>query len=272
MKTGLYIDLSNVYLNGGSGVRYEILRDFARRRGAESLRLNAYLCYDRDRARRDDVFREGQERFQFVLRNLGYKVIVKDVKHYTDEEGNTVSKANMDLDIAVDALSQSDRLDKIVLVTGDGDFVPLVRALQGKGCRVECVAFKNVSRDLVNECDFYMCGYLIPNLVPPMDNTKNQWGEKYHYARGVCVHFDHVKNCGRFRFVKTIDGDFLDADVFSPDSPYESLFFHISDFTTHVDTEIFNDRDYVFEFKIDDSINERFDVQATDISFKRVVV
>ncbi|WP_247392596.1 NYN domain-containing protein [Ralstonia pseudosolanacearum] len=59
---------------------------------------------------------------------------MKNVKHFKDEEGNDVSKSNADLDMAVDALTESERLDTVLLVTGDGDFVQVVRALQSKGC------------------------------------------------------------------------------------------------------------------------------------------
>jgi uncharacterized LabA/DUF88 family protein len=43
--------------------------------------------------------------------------------------------------ITVDAIKLADKLDSIILMTGDGDFIPLASYLQSKGCLVEVVAF-----------------------------------------------------------------------------------------------------------------------------------
>ena len=68
------------------------------------------------------------------------------MKWFKDDEGNKVSKANADLDMAVDMLLQSKNLDKMYLLTGDGDFRNVVRAVQNEGVRVEVIAFKNISK------------------------------------------------------------------------------------------------------------------------------
>ena len=91
---------------------------------------------------------------------------------YVDETGSRYGKANADLDMAVDALLQSENLDKVLFATGDGDFVQVVKALQNKGCRVEAVAFQNISSNLKREVDLFMSGYLIPNLLP-LENPEN---------------------------------------------------------------------------------------------------
>ena len=127
-RVGIYVDGSNVSLNGGHGMRYDVLREFATRDGAEAVRMNLYLSFDEDRAANDPGYRRGQENFCSVLRDFGYKVIQKKVKWYHDESGNRFGKANSDLDMAVDALLQSENLERVLLVTGDGDFVQVVRA------------------------------------------------------------------------------------------------------------------------------------------------
>lgn len=76
--------------------------------------------------------------------------------HFKHEHGNEASKSNADLDIAVDALTESERLDTVLLVTGDDDFVQVIRALQSKGCRVEVLDFDNVSRELRDAADQFM--------------------------------------------------------------------------------------------------------------------
>ncbi|MBL7033296.1 MAG: NYN domain-containing protein, partial [Candidatus Delongbacteria bacterium] len=137
MKIGVYIDVSNLAMNGGFGMRYEVLRAFACREGGEAVRLNAYVSFDAERANNDPEYKIRQYRFHSALRDLGYKVIRKEVKWYQDENGNPVAKANVDLELAVDALLQSTNLDRVILATGDGDFVQVVTALQNAGCRVE---------------------------------------------------------------------------------------------------------------------------------------
>jgi uncharacterized LabA/DUF88 family protein len=126
-----------------------------------------------------------EPQFFAVLRDFGYKVIQKEVKWFTDEDGNQVAKANADLDLAVDALMQSDNLDRVVLVTGDGDFVQVVRALQNKGCRVEVVAFRNVSSELRREADLFYSGQRSPTRSRQRVTKKRMNGAGFdHFARG----------------------------------------------------------------------------------------
>ncbi|WP_417261654.1 NYN domain-containing protein [Celeribacter sp.] len=66
----------------------------------------------------------------------GFTVVTKPAKEFTDSMGNRKIKGNMDIDIAVDCLDIANSVDHIVLFTGDGDFQPLVAALQRRGVRV----------------------------------------------------------------------------------------------------------------------------------------
>jgi uncharacterized LabA/DUF88 family protein len=236
--------------NGGYGMRYEVLREFACRGQAEPVRLNAYVSFDADRSENDPAYREGQQGFYSLLRDFGYKVIQKNVKWYTDESGNRFGKANADLDLAVDALLQSDNIDRLLLCTGDGDFVQVVRALQNKGCRVEVVAFENVSADLRREADLYMPGYLIPNLLPTnAPRGGPAWAELGSRVRGVC--YNHTgKGYGFLRFLKTIAPDLWRIDPRQPDSPYESVFFHNSHLPEDVHVSDLPSRSMIFEFEL----------------------
>ncbi|MGC9349779.1 MAG: NYN domain-containing protein, partial [Anaerolineae bacterium] len=128
-RVGVYVDASNIYRNGGNRMRYDVLREFAVRDGAELMRLNAYVSYDAERARIDSTYDTSVNKFFSVIRDLGYKVIIKEVKWYEDEEGARYGKANADLDLAVDMLLQSEKLERVVLVSGDGDFTRVVRVV-----------------------------------------------------------------------------------------------------------------------------------------------
>ena len=70
----------------------------------------------------------------------GYTMVTKPTKEFTDSMGRRKIKGNMDIELAVDAMRLADNLDHIVLFSGDGDFRPLVAALQQKGKRVSVVS------------------------------------------------------------------------------------------------------------------------------------
>ncbi len=70
----------------------------------------------------------------------GYTMVTKPTKEYTDATGRRKIKGNMDIELAVDAMELADRLDHIVLFSGDGDFRSLVAALQQRGRRVSVVS------------------------------------------------------------------------------------------------------------------------------------
>lgn len=251
-RVGVYVDVANINRNGGYGMGYEILREFACRDQAEAVRLNAYVSYDAEKARRDSYYYHRTNSFYSVLRDFGYKVIQKEVKWFVDEDGNRVAKANADLDLAVDALLQSEKLDRVLLVTGDGDFVQVVRALQNRGCRVEVVAFRNVSSELRREADIFMSGYLIPNLLPiERDGGENSWGEIEHRVRGICYY--HKADFGFMRFLKRIDQNLWMTDAKHPDSPYGTAWFHDTSLPMGSNGPVGPDlpsRRYIFEFKL----------------------
>ena len=67
-------------------------------------------------------------------------------------------KADWDVGLAVDAITASPKLDTVILFTGYGDFVPLVRYLQNHGgCQVEVVSFgRSTSLKLKEACDDFL--------------------------------------------------------------------------------------------------------------------
>jgi len=253
LKVGLYIDVANLSLNGGFGLRYDVLREFVCRGGAEPMRLNAYVSFDADRAAADPGYKAAQYGFHSVLRDLGFKVIEKRVKWFTDENGNRFGKANVDLDLAVDALLQSENMDRVLLATGDGDFVQVVRALQNKGCRVEVVAFDNVSAELRREADSFISGYLIPNLLPVQHQRSRPalpWGDLGSVVRGVCCSHDPDKPYGFLRFLRSFDAELWKTDTRQPDSPYRTIFCHDSELPEGIRVYDLPSRSLLFEFEI----------------------
>jgi len=216
LKTGIYVDAENIRLSGGYGMRYDVLVELANSGPSLLLRANCYLAEDRERTRADSEYRQKLYTYHDILRQCGFKLIKKYVRRFTDEEGNVTTKANADMDLAIDALLQARNLDRVILLTGDGDFLRLVNALQNMGCRVEVIGFRNVSHELREAADAFVSGYLIPGLLPispgPAPQEEGQW------YRGTVINFNPDRGFGFFRYFR------LDKDGLHP----ASVFFHLS--------------------------------------------
>src|SRR5881397_3302758 len=70
----------------------------------------------------------------------GYTMVTKPTKEFTDASGRRKIKGNMDIELAIDVMEMAERLDHVVLFSGDGDFRRLVEAVQRKGLRVTVVS------------------------------------------------------------------------------------------------------------------------------------
>ncbi|KQS56181.1 LabA-like protein [Brevundimonas sp. Leaf363] len=66
----------------------------------------------------------------------GFTVVTKPVKRFTDAQGHSRMKGNMDVEIAVDVMALAPKLDHVVLASGDGDFRRLVEVVQAMGVKV----------------------------------------------------------------------------------------------------------------------------------------
>ncbi len=143
-NVGVFVDVSNLFYSAksvGVEVNYCRLLEYAVR-GRHLIRACAYTGIDPENA--------SQRKFIDFLCSNGYKVIVKDIHKY---EGGRI-KANLDIEIAVDMLTMAQNLDVVVLVSGDGDFIRLVQAVQMRGIRFELISFGiSTSNDLIAVVD-----------------------------------------------------------------------------------------------------------------------
>lgn len=92
----------------------------------------------------------GEEETTFfeALDKQGFEVKQKELQVYS----GGMKKADWDVGLAVDAIKMADRLDTIVIVSGDGDYTPLVVYLQeNKGCLVEVAAFEETTSTRLRE-------------------------------------------------------------------------------------------------------------------------
>ena len=70
----------------------------------------------------------------------GYTVVTKSTKEFIDAYGRRKLKGRMDVELAVDAMEIVEHIDQMVLFSGDGDFRPLVKAVQRRGVHVTVVS------------------------------------------------------------------------------------------------------------------------------------
>jgi uncharacterized protein (TIGR00288 family) len=86
-----------------------------------------------------------------ALEKVGIEIKTKDLQIFY----GGAKKADWDVGLAVDAIKLAPKVDSIVLVTGDGDFIPLVEYLKSQGCQVEVITFGRSAssglRDVVDD-------------------------------------------------------------------------------------------------------------------------
>ncbi len=149
-RLAIFVDVPNIlYGAESSGVRlnWGKVADFLSH-GRTLVRAIAYSPISDDPAQRTE-----NERFVVPFLDHGYRIATKPLKRFT---GGSV-KANFDVELAIDVLTMSDRVDVIVLVSGDGDFRRLVEIVGARGVRVEVMAFgKSTSSDLRQVADRYI--------------------------------------------------------------------------------------------------------------------
>jgi uncharacterized LabA/DUF88 family protein len=251
LRVGVYVDAENLSRNGGDRMQYRVLRDIACRQSGQPIRLNTYIAFDDRRSLVDAPYRESMLEYYSAVRDAGFKIIEKKIQHFIDNNGVERTKANADLDMAVDCLLQSEHLDRVVLGTGDGDFAQVVRALQNRGCRVEIIAFDNVSGNLRREADHFLSGYLVPGLIPSAPGGK-PWGQQGSRVRGVCYYYPPSgKEVGFLRYLDRSDGNLWLRDERDENSPYAAAAFHVNNMPTGCDASVLPSREIVFEFELE---------------------
>ena len=146
-NVAVFVDVANLYYaakSAGVDVDYVTLLKGAVK-GRDLIRAYAYSGLDPEN--------ENQRKFIDFLSKNGYKVVSKDIRKYGDGK----IKANLDIELVVDLFRLADRMDTAVIVSGDGDFAPAIRALQDKGVRAEVISFRgNTSSDLIAVADEFM--------------------------------------------------------------------------------------------------------------------
>ena len=160
-RVGIFIDTQNLYhsaknlyrakVNFGNVVKEALA-------GRTLIRAVAYVISTES---------EEEKGFFDALNKIGIETRVKDIRVFA----GGAKKADWDIGMAIDAVAMAQKLDTIVLATGDGDFVPVVEYLRYTyGCQVEVIAFgksasgqlREAADDFIDMCDDpkeYLIGY-----------------------------------------------------------------------------------------------------------------
>jgi len=140
-RVAVLIDVQNMYHSAknifGARVNFkEVLKTAIA--GRELVRAIGYVIKTES----------GEEKaFLEALVKMGIETRIKDLQIFP---GGT-KKADWDVGMAVDAVRLAESNDAIVLVTGDGDFIPLVEYLKSRGVQVEVLSFARSTSQKLQE-------------------------------------------------------------------------------------------------------------------------
>jgi len=140
-RVAVFIDVQNMYHSArnlfGARVNFkEVVKEAVA--GRKLIRAFAYVVRTKT----------GEEKpFFEALIKSGIETRVKDLQEFF----GGAKKADWDVGMALDAVRTSEIVDAVVIVSGDGDFVPLIDYLKGKGRRVEIIAFDRTASQKLKE-------------------------------------------------------------------------------------------------------------------------
>ena len=147
-RVGVFVDVQNMYYSAknlhGKKVNFaNILRTATGERTL--IRAIAYV-----------VNTEGMKEKKFfdALEAIGFEIRAKDLQVFA----GGAKKGDWDIGIAMDAIETGPKLDVVVLVSGDGDFVQLLEHLRhAMGCKVEVMSFgKSTNNKLKETADIFL--------------------------------------------------------------------------------------------------------------------
>lgn len=79
-------------------------------------------------------------RFYLKLEKFGYKLFLKPVKLYEQEDETTKRKANCDVEMAFYLMKEKDNFERVIILSGDGDFLPVLKHLKKQGKEIIILA------------------------------------------------------------------------------------------------------------------------------------
>lgn len=246
LKGNIFLDMENLNRFGGWSIRFEAVKQLVESKGVEIVRANAYMAIDVERERRDEDYKKKKSEYRGVIRRAGFHVKTADTTRAPNPqyEDEWVIKANVDVDMIVDMMTQCKHVDYVLIGSGDGNMAPIVRWLQSQGKRVDLLAFGHPDPIVREEVDNFYSGYLYPEILPPYEDEGERMRGYLHMVNGD-------KGFG-FLTVRSTDEDASDRT---------DIFLHITDFEEQLDNRAFanlktNER--IVEFTLVESEDGKF--------------
>lgn len=154
-RVGVFVDVQNMYHSAknlyGSRVNFrELLKMVVGPR--ELVRAVAYVV-------KSDT--EEERAFFEALEKSGFELKMKDLQIFP----GGMKKGDWDVGLAIDAISLSKQLDVVIIISGDGDFEPLINYLKYSGLIVEVAGFRRSTSARLIE---------VANNFTDLDETKDK--------------------------------------------------------------------------------------------------
>jgi len=161
------VDVQNMYYSGKNLYNCKVNFEELMKTALKGRKLVRALAY----AIKADV--KDESNFHEALEKIGFEIRTKDLLVFHGGH----KKGDWDVGIAMDGVRAAEKVDVLVVVSGDGDFKELYEYVRGKGCRVEVIAFgKTASSSIKDYVDNFTDmdkdkKYLIP--LKPVKNGSN---------------------------------------------------------------------------------------------------
>ncbi|MEK7108703.1 MAG: NYN domain-containing protein [Patescibacteria group bacterium] len=140
-RVAVFIDVQNMYHSARNLFAARVnFKEVVRAAVANRKLIRSFAYVVRTKTGEEKAF------FEALIKE-GIETRVKDLQEFY----GGAKKADWDVGMAIDAVRTADIVDTIVIVSGDGDFVPLVDYLKGRGRRVEVVAFGRTTSQRLRE-------------------------------------------------------------------------------------------------------------------------
>ncbi len=140
-RVAIFIDTQNLYHSAKNIYKSKVNFDAVVRAALGDRKLVRAISYV-------VTTESGEEQSFFeALEKVGIEVKTKDLQIFY----GGAKKADWDVGMAIDAIKLSQKVDAIILATGDGDFVPLAEYIRSHGCQVEVIAFGRSSSSRLRE-------------------------------------------------------------------------------------------------------------------------
>ncbi|MHA7871739.1 MAG: LabA-like NYN domain-containing protein [Hyphococcus sp.] len=137
-KTAFFLDGANLYKaarNLNFDIDYKSLLAKAQS-SCQLVRASYYTAMQEDR---DQDYSPLRPLVDWLDYN-GYTMVTKTTREFTDQQGRRRFKGSTDVELVVDMMQLSERLDHLVLFSGNGDFRRAIEAIQSRGVRVSVVS------------------------------------------------------------------------------------------------------------------------------------